>query len=276
MESVVNDLVASLNHRRLHREVMLALRSGIRDSSADFSFLRLKGLRNLLKSLKSIANSDAAIGLFRQSQTITELQVVPVLFENSLRQLKDDPIVKLDRIFGVEPMKINSPATDSEVALALRVLEGCCLLHRESIDLAHKYKAIKVLLNLLSTGGVLLQGACLDALISLMLDSSPNQMDFQKSNGIEKIADFIKNEQGDESIRLKCGEFLLILVGHVNGRRNLAPLATIHDDIRQLLGEESASLVWAASQFGTTLDPEQRQTALQIQARRVLDSIEMY
>lgn len=70
--------------------------------------------------------------------------MVPALFENSLRESKGDPIVKLDQIFGVEPMKINSPATDSEIALALRVLEGCCLLHRESITLAHQYKAVKV------------------------------------------------------------------------------------------------------------------------------------
>lgn len=53
-------------------------------------------------------------------------------------------------------------------------------------------------------------------------------------------------------------------------------MASIHDDIRRFLGEKSASLIWAASQFGSTLDPEQRLTALQIQARRVLESIDLY
>lgn len=76
-------------------------------------------------------------------------------------------------------------------------------------------------------------------------------------------------------IRLKCGEFLLLLIGHVNGREK-PPLATIHEDIRRLLGEKSASLIWAASQFGSTLDPEQRLTALHIQARRVLESLDLY
>lgn len=76
-------------------------------------------------------------------------------------------------------------------------------------------------------------------------------------------------------IRLKCGEFLLLLIGHVNGR-DRPPLATIHEDIRRLLGEKSASLIWAASQFGSTLDPEQRLTALHIQARRVLESLDLY
>lgn len=70
--------------------------------------------------------------------------MVPVLFQNSLQQSKDNPVVILDNIFGVEPMKIVSPATDSEVAIALRVLEGCCLLHSSSAALAHKHKAIEV------------------------------------------------------------------------------------------------------------------------------------
>lgn len=53
-------------------------------------------------------------------------------------------------------------------------------------------------------------------------------------------------------------------------------MVTIHEDIRRLLGEKSASLIWAASQFGSTLDPEQRLTALHIQARRVLESLDLY
>ena len=70
VESVVGDMISSLERRRLYREVTVALRSGLRDSSADFSFLRLRGLRNLLKSLRTIADSDAAIRLFRLCQTI--------------------------------------------------------------------------------------------------------------------------------------------------------------------------------------------------------------
>lgn len=53
-------------------------------------------------------------------------------------------------------------------------------------------------------------------------------------------------------------------------------MATIHEDIRRLLGEKSASLIWAASQFGSTLNPDERLTALHIQARRVLESLDLY
>eukprot|EP00262_Sarcandra_glabra_P009466 TRINITY_DN23866_c0_g1_i1.p1 TRINITY_DN23866_c0_g1~~TRINITY_DN23866_c0_g1_i1.p1 ORF type:complete len:290 (+),score=34.00 TRINITY_DN23866_c0_g1_i1:117-986(+) len=271
----VGELVSCLTRQRLQREVTLALRTGLRDARAEFSFLRVRGLRNILKFLRSVAESDTNIRLFRDTQSIPEFQVVPVLFQHTLRQPKDDVISNLDHIFSVVPMQITTPATDSEIALALRVLEGCCLLHRESTVLAHQHKAIKVLINILLTRGILEQGACLDAFISIMLDSTANQMDFEACNGIEKIAELIKDKQGDENLRLKCGEFLLLLIGHVNGR-DRPPLATIHEDIRQILGEKCASLIWAASQFGSTLDPDQRQTALHIQARRVFESLELY
>ncbi|KAG5052218.1 hypothetical protein JHK87_004416 [Glycine soja] len=86
-------------------------------------------------------------------------------------------------------MKLTSPSTDAEVELALRVLEGCCLIHPQSTALAHQHNAIQVLMNILSTRGVLEQGACLDALISLVMDSSSNQMDFEKCSGIMEVAD---------------------------------------------------------------------------------------
>lgn len=71
--------------------------------------------------------------------------MVPVLFQHSLKQYEEDTVANLTHVFGVEPMKISSPSTDAEVALALRVLEGCCLLHRESTSFAHQHKAIEVL-----------------------------------------------------------------------------------------------------------------------------------
>ncbi|OAY64685.1 uncharacterized protein LOC109727612 [Ananas comosus] len=275
--AAVGDLVAALSRRRVYREVTLALRSGLRDAQADFSFLRTRGLRRLLKFLRSsaaAAASDESLRLFRHSQSLPDLQVIPVLFQNTLHPRKENPDVTLNHIFGVEPVKITSPPTDSEVALALRVLEGCCLLHSGSAALAYKYKAVKVLVNILSNRGIPEQEACLDALIALMLESSSNQMDFAECHGVEKIAELIKDEQADEILRLKCGEFLLLLIGNLNGKEN-SPLANIQEDIRRLLGEKCASLIWAASQFGSTLDAEQRQTALRIQARRVVESLEL-
>lgn len=70
--------------------------------------------------------------------------VIPVLFQHSLKDAEEGNVASLDHIFDVEPLKITSPSTDTEVALALRVLEGCCLLHSESTILAHQHKAIPV------------------------------------------------------------------------------------------------------------------------------------
>ncbi|CAN1160147.1 Protein DEFECTIVE IN MERISTEM SILENCING 3 [Linum perenne] len=103
---------------------------------------------------------------------------------------------------GVKPVRITSTSTDAEVALALRVLEGCCLLHSESTLLAHQHKAIQVLMHILSTRGVLEQGACLDALIAIMMDSSANQVDFEECNGIEEVALLIRDKQVYENLRI--------------------------------------------------------------------------
>ncbi|EPS62674.1 impaired sucrose induction 1-like protein [Genlisea aurea] len=273
--SPVFELVKSLDEKRLYREVTLALQIGLREARAEFSFIRLRGLRNLLKFLRSVAESDYTISLFCYSQSISELQVVPVLFQHSLKEVEDQTVSNMDHIFGVEPVNLTSPATDSEVAVALRVIEGCCLLHRESTILSHQHKAIQVLMGILSTRGVLEQGACLDALIAIMLDSSSNQLDLEACNGIEEVALMIRDKQSDEHLRLKCGEFLLLLMGHVDGT-DAPPMRTVHDNVRQFLGEKTASLIWAASQFGSTLDPEHRLTALHIQARRVVESIDLY
>ncbi|RRT55977.1 hypothetical protein GW17_00009138 [Ensete ventricosum] len=76
-EAAVGELVSAMNLRRLYRDVTLALRSGLRDAMADFSFVRTRGLRNLLKFFRSIAGSDESIRLFRHSQTIPELRGLP-------------------------------------------------------------------------------------------------------------------------------------------------------------------------------------------------------
>uniref|UniRef100_R7W5R1 Uncharacterized protein n=1 Tax=Aegilops tauschii TaxID=37682 RepID=R7W5R1_AEGTA len=153
---------------------------------------------------------------------LCSVTVIPVLFQNSLHQPKD-PAVTLDHIFGVEPAKITSPSTDSEIALALRVLEGCCLLYSRCTALAHKYKAVQ---------------------------------DFEEYSGLEKVAELLKDVQVEEHIRQEN--------------------TPIHEQMRNLLGEQCASLIWAASRFGSTLDADQRQMALQIQARRVVESLEPY
>ncbi|CAN0888087.1 hypothetical protein LINGRAHAP2_LOCUS15753 [Linum grandiflorum] len=120
--------------------------SSLRDARVEFSFLRLRGLRSILNFLRSVSLSDSTIALFSQTQSIPDLQVVPVLFQHSLKESDDvNTVESLDHILGLETVRITSLSTDGKVALALLVLEGCCLLHRESTLLAHQHKAIQVL-----------------------------------------------------------------------------------------------------------------------------------
>lgn len=272
--AAVEELVGSLEEQKTYREATHALRTGLRDARAEFSFLRVKGLRSLLKFLQSVAVNDSLIQLFCRCQSIPELQVVPVLFQHSFKGDEEDRVENLDSIFTVEPMKLTTPSSDTELALALRVLEGCCLIHQQSSVLAHQYKAIPVLLNILATRRGLEQAACLDALVALLLDSSVNQKEFETFHGIDEVAAIMIDKQVDENLRLRCGEFLLLFIGHVDGMETTST-GTAHDDLQRLVGEKSASLIWAASQFGSTLDPEERMTALHIQARRVIESLEL-
>ncbi|KAL8488755.1 hypothetical protein ACS0TY_024884 [Phlomoides rotata] len=54
--SPVLDLVRSLDKQRLYGEVTLALRTGLREARAEFSFLRTRGLHSILKSSDPLPN----------------------------------------------------------------------------------------------------------------------------------------------------------------------------------------------------------------------------
>ncbi|KAJ4803526.1 hypothetical protein LUZ62_016092 [Rhynchospora pubera] len=258
--------------RPRYRDVAQALRCGLREVAADFSFLRLKGLRSILKTLQSVAASDAATRLFRLSQASRELQVVPVLFENSFRKMKDDSDVSEPELGG-EPIKLKRPATNSEVALALRVLEGCCLLCKDCADTAYRYDAIKVLLNILLTRGVLEQKACLDALVALLISSAANEMDFKELQGVSKASELIIDMRRDTSVRIKCAEFLLLITGNAYEKGETHMLPKIYEDIKQGLGENCTMLIQAANRFASSLDPRKRQDALTAQARCIVEII---
>ena len=73
--------------------------------------------------------------------------------------------------------------------------------------------------------------------------------------------------------RLKCGEFLLLVIGQTEWTIDQS-IDTVQKKLRRLVGEKCSAMMWAAGRFGSTLGPEQRQVALSIQARRVLEALE--
>ncbi|WVZ57413.1 hypothetical protein U9M48_007800 [Paspalum notatum var. saurae] len=297
--------------RRMYRDLALALRCGLRDAAAGFSFLRLRGLRALLRALSSYAafDADAGTGLFRDSQAIRDLQVVPVLFEHSLRKATagDTAVVTVAQVLGMQPAaaRLRNPATDSEVVLALRVLQGCCLLCPSCAVAAHRYSAVKVcsdiapmpnahqcwttrilccgpghllqvVLNILMTRDVLEQRACLDTLLALLVDCSENLMDFKEQDGLNKIADVVKDTNRDDHVRLKCSEFLLLYSGNAKEYCGPASKSNVQEDLQKHFGEKCASFICSMDLFSSTLDSQMRQSELSFLAEHVLDYMQPY
>ncbi|CAL4940227.1 unnamed protein product [Urochloa decumbens] len=264
--------------RRMYRDLALSLRCGLRDAAAGFSFLRLRGLRALLRALRSAAADADGPGLFRDSQAIRDLQVIPMLFEHSLRRPAGEAVVTVAQVLGMEPAaaRIRSPATDSEAVLALRVLQGCCLLCPGCAAAAHRYDAIKVVLNILMTRGILEQRTCLDTLLALLVDCSENQMDFKEQDGLNKIADIVKDPNRDDHVRLKCSEFLLLYSGNAKENCSAAFKSNIQEDLKKLFGEKCASFICSVNLFSPTLDSHVRQSELSFLAEQVLDNMQPY
>lgn len=279
---LIGELVSSLTHRRLYREVTLALSSGLEDARADFSFLRVKGLKALLKALSSFSLSETLIQLFQDSQADKSLQVVPVLFEHTLAPAISLPMLPSDPISFDKPLQVVSPSTDYEVALALRVLEGCCLLDIGSRHTASQHKAIREVIDLLSAGGLLEQGACLDALPALMLDTPVNQQEFVRHQGIQKISELVKYNHVDKAMRLKCAEFLLLFVGSLppsgNDENNELHLSAQDAlaELKELLGEAFYLVCKAgqASAAASSSNSQERGDALHSQAKQLLELLD--
>ncbi|KAH7298462.1 hypothetical protein KP509_25G044700 [Ceratopteris richardii] len=278
---LITELVASLTDRRLYREIILAIRLGLEDARADFSFLRVKGLKALIKTLASLSTSDTLIHLFQDSQTDKTLQVIPVLFEHSLASSRNTTVLVSDPLSLEGPQRIVSPPTDYEVALALRVLEGCCLLDKRSRVTASEYMAVKEVMELLSAGGVLEQTACLDVLPALMLDTPINQQEFLRCQGIRKISELVKLGHADEAMRLKCAELVLLLVGNTLPCSNdeaseLQPLAdSVLKDVHELFGDNFSSILRTAAPVPPSLSDDQvRGEALHAQAKILLEHVD--
>ena len=70
----IQSLVQSLSTQRKSRELGLQLRRGLRDASAEFSYLRKEGIRNLTALVEIVIQSDELSGMFCESQLYPELQ----------------------------------------------------------------------------------------------------------------------------------------------------------------------------------------------------------
>ncbi|PNT75973.1 hypothetical protein BRADI_1g42490v3 [Brachypodium distachyon] len=88
-----------------------------------------------------------------------------------------------------------------------------------------------------------------------MLDSPSNQIDFEEGSGLKKVAQLLKDVQVEEHVRLKCGEFVLLLIGHVYVKEN----TPIHKQMKNLFGEQCVGhmgreSVWIHPRLGAEAD----------------------
>ncbi|EFJ34712.1 hypothetical protein SELMODRAFT_405582 [Selaginella moellendorffii] len=269
--NVVAELVESLVAQRQRREVALRLREALRDVKANFSFARVKGLRRLLAFLMLAAASERGVELFRESQSYQELQVIPALFKHTLAPQKSPASAPPVFNSSEEAAEVSNPPTPAEIVLALRVLEGCCLVDNSSKAAAAHHMAVKELLDLLSATGIPERTACLDALLALLLDSPANQKEFEYYRGVSKICDSLKNRHVDVALRTKCAEFLLLLVGDI-----LPKTEALQDQLKEWMGTECCVILWDvySNLEPAFADPERKKRSLKSLAEKMLSLVD--
>lgn len=280
----VMELVRVLSDQRVYREVVWSLKRGLHDARSEFSFIRVRGLNTLAKLLDSAASSEKAMQLFRDSQSYRELQIVPVLFDYTLAPRKR--VAKnLDVLVGAEAgFDMESSPTTVEVTLALRVLEGCCLVSSGCRATASDHSAVSELIDFFLAGRPAVQSASLDGLLAVMLDSPANQKEFERIHGLRKIAEMFRNDHMDSDIRLKIAEFIVILISQVlpntntgfgigEGSRTAWMTKWAQQELVEVLGEESREVIDSIIGAGRQkfCDQETLQSVMLGYARELLD-----
>lgn len=72
--AALDDVIASLDEQRQVRELALQLRLGLQDARAEFSYLRVKGLKTLTATVNACVSSPEWMRRFRDTQQDTNLQ----------------------------------------------------------------------------------------------------------------------------------------------------------------------------------------------------------
>ena len=70
----LKSLVTALSQQRNSRELSLQLRVGLRDAGAEFSYVRMGGIRRLASTVETAAGSEDWAAFFHESQLYPQLQ----------------------------------------------------------------------------------------------------------------------------------------------------------------------------------------------------------
>ncbi|CAI5982840.1 unnamed protein product [Closterium sp. NIES-64] len=257
-------LLASLSLQRRSRELGLQLRAGLRDVRAEFSYVRLRGLRKVGLVVESAAESDELADVFRESQQYSELQLVPAICEHCIgpSTADDDDDDDGDEGLGQRGGRPMAP-TAEEVEVALHVLEGCCLLDpATSRQLAASYDVVKDILIHLSPMSSTplgdpppsLMACCLNALPAILLASPQALESMDVHKGVLHVAPIVKDRQIPLYLRAKAVEFLALFLAQLTdlaaggGGGSTVEVAgrwlgdAVHD-LEDVVGERAAQLI---------------------------------
>ena len=175
-----------------------------------------KGLAYLVGLVKTVLVSDADVKRFQVVQRNASLNITRHVVLYILNASTSDPTL--------------IPVANSEKLRALELIIGVCILDKKSRTIFRELRGMESLLSILdqpiphpppspspATPPVtanpppyVLQMACIDALLSVMIDSRDNQDIFKKQQGYAKIKKFLVDGEQSKDLRLKALEFVYL------------------------------------------------------------------
>ncbi len=134
----------------------------------------------------------------------------------------------------------------NELADALDVIQGCCLLHYPSKELIGvQCQGVKLLLDhVLSQQSVSVQLAALDCLLALMVDCNEVQNEFHAHKGLKTLVDLLKLKTVRNEVRHKIAAVLLFMTRYFNEQRE-----ENKQRVQSLLGDKLTSALMQAVQL---------------------------
>jgi len=224
---------AWLNSERRHRELHFRVNFLLAKLRSKFSYVRIEGLTELGELLRSFSR-DEDFEAFSRLQDTYDDNVAYQIFRKILEPTITNKHQKAERAIST-----------TELMLALDVLQGCFLLHYYSKKIVSlTCHALELMLDYLDSPSGTIQIAALDVLLAMMVDSEAIQREFLEKNGIKKVVALMKQKGVKKETRMKCVQFLAILVRHFSEtmRENKAALI-------EALGEKHSTLLLSLVHF---------------------------
>lgn len=273
-------LADDLSREREQREMSVNLEYGISDVTSGFSHFCLRGLRTLISIVREASTEPRMVQNLQVLQRKdSSLRLVPLIMREFL---VDGPRTETGRD-GRQTIPVGnsgSTVSEEEEELALRLLQGICLIDPPSrIDAAER-GAIRVLLHQLPQySGVAARAACLEVLLTLQMgwEGRLARHHMRMQQGCTVIADVLQRKADPLDARRRCVEFLVLQLTHLclavdaaDATGESESYSSMSAEIRGALGEE----VYAVLEAQINLKSHDRVQQLNQRALSVIEIID--